>query len=196
MQIPRHAGPPFHGKPGRVRGDRTTRYRDLFGPFPGRSTVAQARLSVRKIGEVLRLKAEARLSDRQIAAVIGSARSTVQECLRRVRSAGSGWPVPPEHRRGCAARAPVSADADGAALPDTRLPHDPGRARAQGRHPDALAAGAEDSVQIVRGLWRHLRADHRAISRASIRPRPKVFVAHRQPVHKPQFPSEFRPKRN
>ena len=58
--------------------------------------MAQARLSVRKIREVLRLKAEARLSDRQIAAVIGSARSTVQECLRRARSAGIGWPLPVE----------------------------------------------------------------------------------------------------
>ena len=88
--IPRHAGPPFRGKPGRVRGDRTTSYRDLFGVYPGRSTVAQARLTVRRIREVLRLKAEARLSHRQIAAVIGSARSTVQECLRRACAAGIG----------------------------------------------------------------------------------------------------------
>lgn len=58
--------------------------------------MAQARLSVRKIREVLRLKAEARLSDRQIAAVIGTARSTVQECVRRARAAGIGWPLPPE----------------------------------------------------------------------------------------------------
>ena len=58
--------------------------------------MAQARLSVRKIREVLRLKAEARLSDREIAAAIGSARSTVQECLRRARVAGVGWPLPPE----------------------------------------------------------------------------------------------------
>jgi transposase len=53
-------------------------------------------LSVRKIREVLRLKAEARLSDREIAAAIGSARSTVQECLRRARAAGIDWPLPPE----------------------------------------------------------------------------------------------------
>jgi transposase len=53
-------------------------------------------LSVRKIREVLRLTAEARLSDRQIAAVIGSARSTVQECLRRARAAGITWPLRPE----------------------------------------------------------------------------------------------------
>jgi transposase len=58
--------------------------------------VAQARLSVRKIREVLRLKAEARLSDREIAAAIGSARSTVQECLRRARCAGIVWPLPVE----------------------------------------------------------------------------------------------------
>jgi len=54
LRIPRHAGPPFHSKPGRVRGDRTTSYRDLFRAMPGRSTVAQARLSVRKIREVAR----------------------------------------------------------------------------------------------------------------------------------------------
>lgn len=58
--------------------------------------MAQVRLSVRKIREVLRLKAEARWSDRQIAAAIGSARSTVQECLRRARAAGIGWPLPAE----------------------------------------------------------------------------------------------------
>ena len=57
--------------------------------------MAQARLPVRKIREVLRLKAE-RLSDRQIAAAIGSARSTVQECLRRCREAGLAWPLAPE----------------------------------------------------------------------------------------------------
>lgn len=58
--------------------------------------MAQARLSVRKIREVLRLKAEARLSDREIAAAIGSARSTVQECLRRAKAAGLTWPLPAE----------------------------------------------------------------------------------------------------
>ncbi len=57
--------------------------------------MAQARLPVRKIREVLRLKAE-RLSDRQIAAAIGCARSTVHECLRRCSEAGLMWPLPPE----------------------------------------------------------------------------------------------------
>jgi transposase len=51
---------------------------------------------MRKIREILRLKAEAAMSDRKIAAVIGSSRSTVQECLRRCRQAGIGWPLPAE----------------------------------------------------------------------------------------------------
>jgi hypothetical protein len=56
--------------------------------------VGQERLPVSKIREVLRLKAEG-FSDRQIAAAIGSARSTVQECARRARDAGVTWPLPP-----------------------------------------------------------------------------------------------------
>ncbi len=55
--------------------------------------MSQQRLPVRKIREVLRLKA-AGISDRQIAASVGSARSTVQECLRRARAAGISWPLP------------------------------------------------------------------------------------------------------
>ena len=57
--------------------------------------MGQARLPVRKIREVLRLKAEG-YSDRQIALSIGSSRSTVQECLRRAREAGLNWPLPSE----------------------------------------------------------------------------------------------------
>ena len=57
--------------------------------------MAQARLPVRKIREVLRLKAEG-LSDRQIAAAIGSARSTVQECISRCRQVGLAWPLAPD----------------------------------------------------------------------------------------------------
>lgn len=55
--------------------------------------MAQPRLSVRKIREVLRLRFEAELSERQIAASLSVARSTVQECLRRVREAGLSWPL-------------------------------------------------------------------------------------------------------
>jgi len=51
---------------------------------------------MRKIREVLRLKYELDLGDRRIAEAIGSARSTVQECLRRAREAGLAWPLAPE----------------------------------------------------------------------------------------------------
>jgi transposase len=51
---------------------------------------------MRKIREVLRLKFEASLSDSAIARATGSARSTVQECLRRARAAGLTWPLPAE----------------------------------------------------------------------------------------------------
>jgi transposase len=52
--------------------------------------MAQARLSMRRIREILWLKAE-RFSDRQIAVAAGVARSTVQECLRRARLEGLSW---------------------------------------------------------------------------------------------------------
>lgn len=51
---------------------------------------------MRKIREVLRLKFEAGLSDSAIARAIGSARSTVQACVRRAQEAGIGWPLPAE----------------------------------------------------------------------------------------------------
>ena len=57
--------------------------------------MAQTRLPVRKIREVLRLQA-AGMSGRQIAAAIGSALSTVQACLRRAEKAGLAWPLPEE----------------------------------------------------------------------------------------------------
>ena len=56
--------------------------------------MAQARLSMRKIRETLRLKFEAGLSERQIAVAVGASRSTVQACLRRCGEAGIGWPLP------------------------------------------------------------------------------------------------------
>ena len=56
--------------------------------------MAQARLPVRKIREVLRLKYELGLSDRKIAVAVGSARSTVQECVHRCCQAGISWPLP------------------------------------------------------------------------------------------------------
>lgn len=48
---------------------------------------------MRKIREVLRLRAGG-LSARQIARSVGTARSTVAECLRRATAVGVSWPLP------------------------------------------------------------------------------------------------------
>lgn len=50
--------------------------------------------SVHKIRDVLRLKHDARLSDRQIGAVLGVARSTVCKSARDGRTAGLTRPLP------------------------------------------------------------------------------------------------------
>lgn len=49
---------------------------------------------MRKIREILRLKFEAKLSERHIVRSVGAARSTVQDCLCRARVAGVSWPLP------------------------------------------------------------------------------------------------------
>ncbi len=49
---------------------------------------------MRKIKEVLRLKGERGLSNRQIAAACGVSRPTVSEYLRRTGEAGLSWPLP------------------------------------------------------------------------------------------------------
>jgi hypothetical protein len=56
--------------------------------------MAQERLTLRKIREILRLKHEARLSDRAIAGACKVSNSTVGEYLRRAEAAGVGWPLP------------------------------------------------------------------------------------------------------
>jgi hypothetical protein len=54
--------------------------------------VAKPKLSMRKIKAILRLKAELGLSDKLIAESVGSARSSMQECLRRARLVRMCWP--------------------------------------------------------------------------------------------------------
>lgn len=56
--------------------------------------MAQARLSMRKIREILRLYHEHGLSRRRIAASIGASRAAVAECIARAAAAGLGWPLP------------------------------------------------------------------------------------------------------
>ena len=55
--------------------------------------MAQSRLSMRKIRDVLRLSA-AGLSKRQIAASLGIGPTAAGACLRRAREAGISWPLP------------------------------------------------------------------------------------------------------
>jgi transposase len=56
--------------------------------------MSQERLSMRKIGEVLRLKWECELSNRAIARSCRISHSTVSEYLRRAENAGLRWPLP------------------------------------------------------------------------------------------------------
>jgi transposase len=55
--------------------------------------MAQERLTMRKIREILRLKYEAGLSNRAIAGACNISNSTVGEYLRRAEKAGIGWPL-------------------------------------------------------------------------------------------------------
>src|SRR5258708_25762784 len=55
--------------------------------------MAQSRLPMRKIRDVLRLSA-AGLSKRQIAASLGIGPTAAGACLRRAREAGISWPLP------------------------------------------------------------------------------------------------------
>ena len=57
--------------------------------------MSRKQLSMRKIGEVARLKASG-LSVRQIARSCNVARSTVAEYLERLEASGLNWPLPPE----------------------------------------------------------------------------------------------------
>jgi transposase len=56
--------------------------------------MANRRLSMRKIKEVLRLHQEIGLSERQIAKSCDISRNTVKEYLHRARRAGLSWPLP------------------------------------------------------------------------------------------------------
>ena len=56
--------------------------------------MSQARLSMRKIRDVLRLKYEKGLSNRTIGSSLGIAHSTVGAYLRRAQKAGVEWPLP------------------------------------------------------------------------------------------------------
>ena len=56
----------------------------------------RGRTPMRQIREVLRLRFEKNLSERQMAQAIGVGRSTIQEYLKRAAQAQLTWPLPPE----------------------------------------------------------------------------------------------------
>lgn len=56
--------------------------------------MAKPRLSMRKVKEVLRLKYDCHLTDRQIARSCNIARSTVADYISRAVAAGISWPIP------------------------------------------------------------------------------------------------------
>ena len=58
--------------------------------------MAQKRLSMRKIRDVLRLKYALDRSHREIAAILRISHSTVGSYVRRAREAGVSWPLPDE----------------------------------------------------------------------------------------------------
>jgi hypothetical protein len=56
--------------------------------------MAQVRLSMRKIEEILRLKYEVGLTHREIARSCAVSASTVSEYIIHARAAGLSWPLP------------------------------------------------------------------------------------------------------
>ena len=100
---------------------------------------------MRKIREILRLRF-AGLSPRQIAASLGHALSTIQECLRRAAQASLSWPLPED-------------------LDDARL-----EALLYPKQPRAIEIPAPDFAQIQRELsrpgvtrlllWQEYKAQH------------------------------------
>ena len=58
--------------------------------------MAQRRLSMRSVHEVLGLKYDLDRSHREIAAVVGISLSTVSSYLSRAEAAGLSWPLPEE----------------------------------------------------------------------------------------------------
>jgi transposase len=108
--------------------------------------VAQKRLSMRKILEVLRLKHELQMSERAIAASCGIARSTVQEMLKRFAAAKLAWPL--------------AAELDEAALNERLYP--PAKPARQVPLPDFAAIEQERAKKGVTLwlLWQEYKAEH------------------------------------
>ena len=56
--------------------------------------MAQRRVCMRKLKEVLRLRYELCKSQREIKDICGIGKTTIQECLQRAKDIGITWPLP------------------------------------------------------------------------------------------------------
>jgi hypothetical protein len=116
--------------------------------------VAQKRLSMRKLREVLRLKHERGLSNRRIGKSLKISHTTVAEYLARATQAGVGWPLPEDwdDDRLEAALFPPTAHATVARPVPGLEPRVPGAGPAQGCDPGAavarVQAGAPGRVSV------------------------------------------------
>ena len=110
--------------------------------------VAQERLSMRKISEVLRLNLEQKLSFRQVSLSCKLARSTVTDYLARARLAGLGWPLP--------------EGIDEASLNKLLFPTKPRDEVVERRKPDMVYVRNEmrKSHVTLQLLWEEYRADN------------------------------------
>jgi transposase len=110
--------------------------------------MAQERLTMRKIREVLRLKWECGLSNRAIARSCSISHSTVGEYLRRAEGAGLSWPLP--------------SDLDEDALLELLFPKLPDASSRRIPRPDWSWVHAELRKKSVtlRLLWVEYREEH------------------------------------
>src|SRR5260370_41989741 len=99
--------------------------------------MAQSRLPMRKIRDVLRLSA-AGLSKRQIAASLGIGPTAAGTCLRRAREAGISWPLPDDLGDAALERrlypVPAATTKDWRSLPDWPPGHPRVRPQGAGLH--------------------------------------------------------------
>ena len=103
---------------------------------------------MRKIREILRLKWDCALSNREIAKSCALGRATVAEYLRRAQAAGLTWPLPP--------------DLDEAQLERWLFPAPPERSRQERLEPDWVGVHRELKGQGVTLflLWQEYKAQH------------------------------------
>jgi hypothetical protein len=129
--------------------------------------MSQERLPMRKMREVLRLKAEG-LSKRRIAASLGISATAVVECLQRVRLelAAPGR----ARRRGVGAAALLASNIAEGATAATGLAIRPSRAKAAGRDAAAAVGGVPRPASgrsCARRSWAAMPASKGLKGRAS-----------------------------